>query len=60
MTDGAEFSVAGATRFVGARAFNGTPYDGHALTEHIEQARILMQDTGINRAPRGSTSVTAA
>lgn len=32
---------------VGARAFQGNPYDGHTLREQLEQAGILMQDTGI-------------
>ena len=32
---------------VGARAFDGNPYDGHTLVEQIEQATILMQDTGV-------------
>jgi hypothetical protein len=32
---------------VGARAFDGNPYDGHTLAEQIEQATILMQDTGV-------------
>ncbi len=32
---------------VGARAFEGNPYDGHTLREQLEQAGILMQDTGI-------------
>lgn len=32
---------------VGARAFPGKPYDGHTLREQLEQASILMQDTGI-------------
>ena len=31
---------------VGCRAFHGNPYDGHTLNEQIEQATILMQDTG--------------
>jgi IS5 family transposase len=31
---------------VGARAFTGNPYDGHTLWEQLEQATILMQDTG--------------
>jgi transposase, IS5 family len=31
---------------VGARAFRGNPYDGHTLAEQMEQAAILMQDTG--------------
>ena len=31
---------------VGSRAFHGNPYDGHTLNEQIEQASILMQDTG--------------
>lgn len=32
---------------VGARVFPGKPYDGHTLREQLEQASILMQDTGI-------------
>ena len=32
---------------VGARAFEGNPYDGHTLREQLEQATILMQDTGM-------------
>lgn len=32
---------------VGARAFHGNPYDGHTLSEQLEQASILMQDTGV-------------
>lgn len=31
---------------VGARSFAGKPYDGHTLHEQLEQATILMQDTG--------------
>lgn len=31
---------------VGARAFKGNPYDGHTLAEQLEQAAILVQDTG--------------
>jgi IS5 family transposase len=31
---------------VGARAFTGNPYDGHTLREQLQQAAILMQDTG--------------
>jgi IS5 family transposase len=31
---------------VGARAFHGNPYDGHTLNAQLEQATILMQDTG--------------
>lgn len=30
---------------VGARAFHGNPYDGHTLSEQLEQASILMQDS---------------
>nr|WP_255333850.1 IS5 family transposase [Thiomonas sp. FB-Cd] len=30
---------------VGARAFHGNPYDGHTLSEQLEQATILMQDS---------------
>lgn len=32
---------------VGARAFHGNPYDGHTLSEQLEQAAILMQDSQI-------------
>ena len=32
---------------VGARAFTGNPYDGHTLRNQLEQATILMQDTGV-------------
>ena len=32
---------------VGAHAFTGSPYDGHTLREQLEQATILMQDTGV-------------
>jgi IS5 family transposase len=32
---------------VGACAFSGAPFDGHALHEQIEQTTILLQDTGI-------------
>ena len=32
---------------VGARAFHGNPYDGHTLNEQLEQATILMQDSGV-------------
>ncbi|MCX7663810.1 MAG: IS5 family transposase, partial [Tepidimonas fonticaldi] len=32
---------------VGARAFHGNPYDGHTLPAQLEQATILMQDTGV-------------
>jgi IS5 family transposase len=32
---------------VGARAFSGNPYDGHTLAEQLEQAGILLQDTGM-------------
>lgn len=31
---------------VGAKAFHGNPYDGHTLRPQLEQAAILMQDTG--------------
>lgn len=31
---------------VGARAFAGNPYDGHTLSEQLEQAAIMMQDWG--------------
>jgi IS5 family transposase len=31
---------------VGARSFAGKPYNGHTLNEQLEQASILMQDTG--------------
>ena len=32
---------------VGARTFTGNPYDGHTLREQLEQATILMQETGV-------------
>ncbi len=32
---------------VGTRAFAGNPYDGHTLREQVEQATILIQDTGM-------------
>jgi IS5 family transposase len=35
-----------ANLIVGARAFAGNPFDGHTLHEQLEQAAILMQDTG--------------
>ena len=35
---------------VGARSFPGNPYDGHTLNEQMEQAGILMQETGIRPA----------
>lgn len=31
---------------VGARSFPGNPYDGHTLHEQLEQATIVMQETG--------------
>jgi len=31
---------------VGARSFTGNPYDGHTLSEQLEQATILTEDTG--------------
>lgn len=31
---------------LGARSFAGKPYDGHTLHEQLEQASILMQETG--------------
>lgn len=46
---GAKVGIATTLRgslIVGARAFDGNPYDGHTLTEQLEQATILMQDTG--------------
>lgn len=33
---------------VGARSFAGNPYDGDTLAEQLEQARTLMQDTGVS------------
>jgi IS5 family transposase len=47
---GAKVGIATTLRgslIVGARAFDGNPYDGHTLAEQIEQATILMQDTGV-------------
>ena len=35
---------------VGARAFHGNPYDGHTLTEQLEQAMVLMQDSAVKPA----------
>ena len=35
---------------VGGRAFTGNPYDGHTLSTQLEQAAILMQDTGVKPA----------
>jgi transposase, IS5 family len=35
---------------VGARAFHGNPYDGHTLSEQLEQATILMQDSAVKPA----------
>jgi len=35
---------------VGARAFHGNPYDGHTLSEQLEQAAILMQDCNVRPA----------
>ena len=35
---------------VGARALTGNPYDGHTLRNQLEQATILMQDTGMKPA----------
>jgi IS5 family transposase len=32
---------------VGAKTFVGNPFDGHTLREQLEQAAILMQDTGV-------------
>jgi len=46
---GAKVGIAATLRgnlIVGARAFAGNPYDGHTLREQLEQATILMQDTG--------------
>jgi len=40
-------STLGGNLIVGARAFHGNPYDGHTLREQLEQAGILMQDTGV-------------
>lgn len=37
---------------VGAHSFTGTPYDGHILSEQLEQATILTEDTGA-QAGRG-------
>ena len=32
---------------VGAISFPGNPYEGHTLTEQVEQASILMHATGV-------------
>lgn len=44
---------------VGARAFPGNPYDGHTLTESLEQATILMQDVSdkAGHATRPDTAI---
>lgn len=34
------------SRIAGAKAFCHNPYDGHTLNAQLEQASILMQDTG--------------
>ena len=47
---GVKVGIASTVRgnlIVGARAFQGNPYDGHTLSEQLEQASILMQDTGV-------------
>ena len=47
---GVKVGIASTVRgnlIVGARAFHGNPYDGHTLSEQLEQASILMQDTGV-------------
>jgi hypothetical protein len=31
---------------VGARTFPGNPYDGHLLTEQLDQVAVLLEDTG--------------
>lgn len=31
---------------VGARSFSGNPYDSHMLHKQLEQATILIEDTG--------------
>lgn len=44
---GVKVSVAishGSGLVVGARSFAGNPYDGHTLSEQLEQARILLED----------------
>ncbi|NIC39800.1 IS5/IS1182 family transposase, partial [Aquabacterium sp. A08] len=47
---GVKVGIASTLRYnliVGARAFHSNPYDGHTLNAQLEQAAILMQDTGI-------------
>ena len=47
---GAKVGIAVSARgnlIVGARAFSGAPYDGHTLQEQLEQAAVLMEDTGV-------------
>ena len=47
---GVKVGIASTVRgnlIVGARAFHGNPYDGHTLNAQLEQASILMQDTGV-------------
>jgi len=46
---GVKVGIAGTLHhnlIVGARAFHGNPYDGHTLSAQLEQASILLQDTG--------------
>jgi len=46
---GVKLGIASTLRgnlIVGAKAFHGNPYDGHTLNEQLEQATILMQDSG--------------
>lgn len=45
---GVKVGIAGTFKgnlIAGARAFHGNPYDGHTLSEQLEQAAILMQDS---------------
>lgn len=47
---GVKVSVAVTARqglMVGARSFSGNPYDGHTLSEQLEQTTILLQDLAV-------------
>ena len=47
---GVKVGIASTVRgnlIVGAKAFHGNPYDGHTLNAQLEQATIVMQDTGV-------------
>jgi IS5 family transposase len=45
---------------VGARVFSGSPFNDHAPSEQLQQAAILIQDTGTQSTKFSSISATAA